>query len=533
MTLLLSELSGAVLARAFLSAPATARPFVLGGSIIDLWCLALARLCGAAVVAVVLGGHLRAFRGAARRWSGRSWVVVVGEVGLLIFVAIKALDRLVDGPGGCGNGMSGSPSSSSSASSSAWCREPSDLWFWLGLVGTFMFSCVEAQVAVRAMAAFEAALEDAEDAAEDSALENGRKAGGLRGGTGGGGSLTDPLLFEGGGGGGGGAMNSVNGCGDEGTLRLAHATEACSEAKEEGKVNGDGGNGGPQFVGGSLGGGGQGRGQGLNGGHKKQQEKEGEEEEFPPLYPGFESDSGDSSDESGSEMGASEVSDVSDNEDDAEASGAAGSAKRRQAAAKRRTKEHAKKIKAKARRKAATSQTSAAKRRKKKKNKKYAANLGRLWKLASKDLTMLLLAFLALLVAAIGQSIIPYLTGQIVNSVGVDKPNIEVLKRLTLTLTVTAAITAIFTALRGSTFTVAMARFNIRLRKELLNSLLSQEVGFYDTTKTGDISSRISSDTTVMSDQISLNLNVLLRSIVQVRLVAAAVAFRREYERCV
>ena len=141
---------------------------------------------------------------------------------------------------------------------------------------------------------------------------------------------------------------------------------------------------------------------------------------------------------------------------------------------------------------------------------------------------MLLLAFLALLVAAIGQSIIPYLTGQIVNSVGVDKPNIEVLKRLTLTLTVTAAITAIFTALRGSTFTVAMARFNIRLRKELLNSLLSQEVGFYDTTKTGDISSRISSDTTVMSDQISLNLNVLLRSIVQVRATSChEVAFRR------
>ena len=42
----------------------------------------------------------------------------------------------------------------------------------------------------------------------------------------------------------------------------------------------------------------------------------------------------------------------------------------------------------------------------------------------------------------------------------------------------------------------------------------AQEIGFFDTTKKGDISSRISSDTTVLSDQISLNLNVLLRSIV-------------------
>ena len=44
--------------------------------------------------------------------------------------------------------------------------------------------------------------------------------------------------------------------------------------------------------------------------------------------------------------------------------------------------------------------------------------------------------------------------------------------------------------------------------------LLDQEVGFYDQTKIGEITSRLSTDTTKMADQISLNFNVLLRSVI-------------------
>jgi len=40
-------------------------------------------------------------------------------------------------------------------------------------------------------------------------------------------------------------------------------------------------------------------------------------------------------------------------------------------------------------------------------------------------------------------------------------------------------------------------------------------VGFFDTTKTGDITSRLSSDTTLVGDQVTYNVNVFLRSVVQ------------------
>ena len=46
-----------------------------------------------------------------------------------------------------------------------------------------------------------------------------------------------------------------------------------------------------------------------------------------------------------------------------------------------------------------------------------------------------------------------------------------------------------------------------------------QDAGFFDTTKTGEVTSRLSADTTTVSDQICLNLNVMLRSSTQAAMV--------------
>ena len=56
---------------------------------------------------------------------------------------------------------------------------------------------------------------------------------------------------------------------------------------------------------------------------------------------------------------------------------------------------------------------------------------------------------------------------------------------------------------------------NVRLRVMLMDALLTQDLGFFDVTKTGDITSRLSSDTTLVGDQVTLNVNVFLRSLVQ------------------
>ena len=45
---------------------------------------------------------------------------------------------------------------------------------------------------------------------------------------------------------------------------------------------------------------------------------------------------------------------------------------------------------------------------------------------------------------------------------------------------------------------------------------MGQEIGYFDETLTGDITSRLTSDTQQMSDQVTMNINVFLRNIIQI-----------------
>eukprot|EP00536_Pseudo-nitzschia_multiseries_P002283 jgi/Psemu1/183192/e_gw1.30.251.1 len=83
-------------------------------------------------------------------------------------------------------------------------------------------------------------------------------------------------------------------------------------------------------------------------------------------------------------------------------------------------------------------------------------------------------------------------------------------------LIVVSVLGGFFSGVRGSIFTMVGGRVNVRLRSRLMDALLTTEQGFFDVTKTGDITSRLSSDTTLVGDQVTLNVNVFMRSLVQV-----------------
>lgn len=134
------------------------------------------------------------------------------------------------------------------------------------------------------------------------------------------------------------------------------------------------------------------------------------------------------------------------------------------------------------------------------------------------DTPLILVAFAAGTVAALGQALIPYFTGRIIDYASID-PNRAAFQVTTLKLIAVAFGCAVFTGIRGGLFTAAMARLNVRIRRELFGSLLTQEIGFFDTSKTGEITSRLAADTTTVSDQICLNLNVALRSATQAAIV--------------
>ena len=155
-------------------------------------------------------------------------------------------------------------------------------------------------------------------------------------------------------------------------------------------------------------------------------------------------------------------------------------------------------------------------------------------------------AFVFLILAAVAQVLIPRYTGNMLDAIATYAPNIDdkvnniyfgysygdnddgggdhnhgyiwnvpgFLSNMKK-LVAASILGGVFSGLRGAIFTAVGVRVNVRLRTMLMDSLLAQDIGFFDITKTGDITSRLSSDTTLVGDQVTLNVNVFLRSLVQ------------------
>jgi ABC transporter fused permease/ATP-binding protein len=71
-------------------------------------------------------------------------------------------------------------------------------------------------------------------------------------------------------------------------------------------------------------------------------------------------------------------------------------------------------------------------------------------------------------------------------------------------------------ATRYVLFTVAGERIVARLRHDAYAKLLEQEIAFFDEHKTGDLTSRLASDTTVLQNAVSVNLSMAMRNFASV-----------------
>ena len=154
----------------------------------------------------------------------------------------------------------------------------------------------------------------------------------------------------------------------------------------------------------------------------------------------------------------------------------------------------------------------------------YKASFSDLLQLCAPDSFLIGVAFIFLLLAAMMQIYIPKYTGACLDALeqaysSNDDGNINNNDHESINdipgfisnvkkLIIVSALSGFFSGLRGSIFTMVGGRVNVRLRLRLMDSLLTMEQGFFDLTKTGNITSRLSSDTTLVGDQVTLNVNV-------------------------
>ncbi|MEQ2236702.1 hypothetical protein ILYODFUR_015398 [Ilyodon furcidens] len=142
------------------------------------------------------------------------------------------------------------------------------------------------------------------------------------------------------------------------------------------------------------------------------------------------------------------------------------------------------------------------------------ATLGRLLSYCRKDVGLLSFAVLFLLVSAVCEAFIPYYYGKAIDSIVVHQ-SMEYFAKPVVAVASLALVSSLAMGVRGGVFTLTFARLNLRLRSHLFKTLMRQEIAFFDENHTGDILSRLSADTTQVSDLISQNVNVFLRSAIK------------------
>ncbi len=130
------------------------------------------------------------------------------------------------------------------------------------------------------------------------------------------------------------------------------------------------------------------------------------------------------------------------------------------------------------------------------------------------DFHLYLLGFIFLVASSAAMSFVPYYTGQVIDHIAIQ-PSMRKFEQAVWVMGIVTVVSAVCAGLRGCIFTIANARLVIRIRRLLFQSITRQEIAFFDVTETGDLTSRLTADTTKVSDQICLNLNIFLRNLVQ------------------
>ncbi len=89
--------------------------------------------------------------------------------------------------------------------------------------------------------------------------------------------------------------------------------------------------------------------------------------------------------------------------------------------------------------------------------------------------------------------------------------DLQRLNTIALVILAVFLVQAVGASLRYYYFTLAGERIVLKLRQRIYSHLLDQEVAFFDFNRTGDLMSRLSSDTTVLQNAVSVNISMALR----------------------
>lgn len=134
----------------------------------------------------------------------------------------------------------------------------------------------------------------------------------------------------------------------------------------------------------------------------------------------------------------------------------------------------------------------------------------RLFALAIPELPILSLATVALIFGTGATLAWPQVMRELVTVLESTDPQYTV-DQIAVGLLGVFAVQAVFTMLRSWLFTIAGERVVTRLRSDLYRALIGLPVAFFDKTRTGELTSRLVADTTVLQNTVTVNISMALR----------------------
>ncbi|RKH46721.1 ATP-binding cassette domain-containing protein [Corallococcus sp. AB049A] len=138
----------------------------------------------------------------------------------------------------------------------------------------------------------------------------------------------------------------------------------------------------------------------------------------------------------------------------------------------------------------------------------------RLLALARPELGTLLVATVFLFISS-GASLVYPQGVRILIDEALNAKNRGLIDKAALVMLAVFLVQGVATSLRFYLFTNAGERVVMRLRQDFFRRLMDQEVAFFDTHRTGELTSRLASDTTVLQNTVSANISQGLRNAVQ------------------
>lgn len=126
-----------------------------------------------------------------------------------------------------------------------------------------------------------------------------------------------------------------------------------------------------------------------------------------------------------------------------------------------------------------------------------------------------MVAFVMLLISSSTNIIVPYFFGAVVDA-AINFPDLSKMYAYIGYMSLVFLLGSFAGGIRSWLFELAGQRVVARLRQDIFKSILKQDIKFFDTNRTGELTSRISSDTQVLQSAVTSNMSMLARYALQI-----------------